>query len=726
MAILHKIRFFVAESIGYMLIFSGIARLFLRRRHARGEITAIYFHNPQRDMFEKLMTKARSWGFEFIDAKELLNQLNGSAPSTKPLLFVSVDDGWRDNIANVASFAEQNNIPVCYFISTEPMESGKFWWTGVAKADVKRLKHVSNAERQRFLNAQYRSTDTMGRDSVSRNALASEEIKSLSQMSHATIGNHTHNHPILPQCTDQELEFELGEAHHRLSTLTKKTVEFFAYPSGEFDGREQHILVRMGYSMAFSTESRGMRTDAPDAENLFRLPRFSDNHTGGFAENFCRLIGLWQTLYRLIGWEADTHHVKSEQAKTNLPASTSIEIMQLVPDPLPAFRADVVALFGKYLPRHKINCSLVGRSGSSKRKVQKEFNKVHYAPYFNNKLLRELAFLWTCLRSLFSANKSHCDVIQVRDMASIGLLALCIARLKGIPFIYWMSFLMCEERIERARILLAKRRSLRNYLILLKGIVESFLLYRFILPNVQHVFVQSDAMANYVQAKGIKAEKMTAVPMGVDMEQFVISDLQCARPESWGTVPVVAYLGVLIESRDTKSLIDAFCLVRHQFPTARLMLVGGSDTPTGNAELLAYASRKGLPLGTVEITGWLPTQDAWKLLLNADVAVSYVPRSTIYDVSSPTKLMEYLAAGMPCVANDSPDQRHVLTQSNAGWLVNSNVDAIAEALIEILNDPISARKRSAAGPTYVEANRSYRVLAKMVAEQYQRIVPGHN
>jgi glycosyltransferase involved in cell wall biosynthesis len=296
--------------------------------------------------------------------------------------------------------------------------------------------------------------------------------------------------------------------------------------------------------------------------------------------------------------------------------------------------------------------------------------------------------------------------------------------LKGIPFIYWMSFLMCEERIERARVLLAKRRGLWNYLILLKGIVESFLLYRFILPNARHIFVQSDAMASYMQTKGVKAEKMTAVPMGVDMEQFDNHDLKAARPESWGTVPVVAYLGLLNKSRDTKSLIDAFCLARFQFPTSRLILIGTSDTPTGNEELLTYAEQKGLPEGTVEITGWLPTQDAWRLLLNADVAVSYVPRSTIYDVSSPTKLMEYLAAGMPCVANDSPDQRHVLTQSDAGWLVNSNVDAMAEALIEILSDPIAARERAAIGPAYVDANRSYRVLAKMVAEQYQRIFPG--
>ncbi len=29
-----------------------------------------------------------------------------------------------------------------------------------------------------------------------------------------------------------------------------------------------------------------------------------------------------------------------------------ISLLQLVPEPLPTFRADVAVLFGKYLPRH--------------------------------------------------------------------------------------------------------------------------------------------------------------------------------------------------------------------------------------------------------------------------------------------------------------------------------------------------------------------------------------
>ena len=46
---------------------------------------------------------------------------------------------------------------------------------------------------------------------------------------------------------------------------------------------------------------------------------------------------------------------------------------------------------------------------------------------------------------------------------------------------------------------------------------------------------------------------------------------------------------------------------------------------------------------------------------------------------------------------------------------------VAQALAEILADPEAARKRAASGPAYINATRSYRMLATTVAEQYRLI-----
>lgn len=393
-----------------------------------------------------------------------------------------------------------------------------------------------------------------------------------------------------------------------------------------------------------------------------------------------------------------------------------MKILQFVPEALPTYRADVTALFAKYLPRHGIESSIVGKTENAPE-VAQGFQKVIRGPYFKSHALRELAFFWTCLRTLLTADKHHCDLIQVRDMVPIGLLGLLIARAKGIPFVYWLSFLMCEARIENAQAHAGKRGSVRNRLKLAKGLVERAILYRFVLPRAQHVFVQSDAMLEHVAAHGIRADKMSAVPMGVDMELFNAAPLASRRLDGWDGVPLLSYLGTLNQARKLEHVIDALLLVRQSVPNARLLLIGEASTAGGADGLLAHAAALGLA-SAVKITGWLPSSEAWALLAGADVAISYVPRNTLFDVSSPTKLLEYLALAIPAVGNDIPDQAFVLRESAAGWLTASTAEAMATAICAILQAPAAARQRAASGPSFIEQHRSYRVLSAQLAARY--------
>lgn len=398
-----------------------------------------------------------------------------------------------------------------------------------------------------------------------------------------------------------------------------------------------------------------------------------------------------------------------------------LQILQLVPETLPTFRADVATLFGKYLPRHGVQCHVVGKGGPAPEQAQ-GFASVRRSGG-GARWRRELSFAWLCLRALLGMRRTACDAVQVRDMVSIGLLALAIARLKGIPLLYWVSYLMSEGRVERAQADLARRPTLRARLVLLKGRVEGWLLYRVLLPRADHVFVQSEAMAELMRARGLAAQRVSAVPMGVDMEALA-QDLAPRAWPGWEDRPVVAYLGTLDRARGLERLFDALLLLQRARPDACLLLIGGAPQAQDEAALLAAADARGLA-DAVRVTGWLPSAQAWEYLLGAQAAVSYVPRGALYDVSSPTKLLEYLALGMPCVGNDIPDQAAVLAASGAGWLSASTPQAMADALLAILRDPQAARQRAAAGPRFIEAQRSYRVLGAAVAARYRAVLGEH-
>jgi glycosyltransferase involved in cell wall biosynthesis len=397
-----------------------------------------------------------------------------------------------------------------------------------------------------------------------------------------------------------------------------------------------------------------------------------------------------------------------------------VTLLQYVPEALPTFHADVSVLFGKYLPRYDVRCDIVGMAGKGEVTNQ-GFVSMRRAARDGGRLWREFSYLMLCLRTLLGARKTSCDLIQVRDMVSIGFLAMVIARLKGMPFVYWMSFLMCEGRIQIARNRIMEGAGFRYRLVLLKGLVERALLYRLVLPGARHIFVQSDAMQAMMIVKGISPDKLTAVPMGVDTEILQPGGIIARRLTGWDGIPLVAYLGTLDRVRGLDQVVDALAIVRSRHPRARLLFIGDASSSAEVADLLAHAQCLGLA-DAVHVTGWLPTAEAWPLLAGADVAVSFVPRGELLDVGSPTKLLEYLALGMPSVGNDNPDQTTVLSESRSGWLTESNAAALAEALCQVLDNTSSARIRAASGPAYIDSTRSYHVIAATVAQHYHRLV----
>jgi glycosyltransferase involved in cell wall biosynthesis len=234
------------------------------------------------------------------------------------------------------------------------------------------------------------------------------------------------------------------------------------------------------------------------------------------------------------------------------------------------------------------------------------------------------------------------------------------------------------------------------------------------------VFVQSDAMLERLAARGIARGRMTAVPMGVDTEKLGLATVQGRRLDGWDGVPVLAYLGTLDSSRHLDKVLDTLALLRQRHPDARLLLIGASPTPSDVDTLRAHAASLGLQ-DAIHITGWLPSEEALPLLAGADAAISYIPRGELFDISSPTKLLEYLALAMPCVGNDTPDQVQVLTRSRAGWLTASTPQAMADGVAAILADPGAARARAAKGPDFIAQNRSYHVLAAGLAERYRQM-----
>ena len=143
------------------------------------------------------------------------------------------------------------------------------------------------------------------------------------------------------------------------------------------------------------------------------------------------------------------------------------------------------------------------------------------------------------------------------------------------------------------------------------------------------------------------------------------------------------------------------------------ILVGGSENPTD--EKYPESETKRLRIDhAVKITGFLPQVKAWQHVKDADVCVSPIYPSPIFNCGSPTKLIEYMAMGKAVVANDHPEQRIVISESKAGICVPYEEDAFAGAILYLLKNPDVAKQMGIRGRRYIEKNRNYEQTADLV------------
>jgi glycosyltransferase involved in cell wall biosynthesis len=409
-----------------------------------------------------------------------------------------------------------------------------------------------------------------------------------------------------------------------------------------------------------------------------------------------------------------------------------LSILCILRDPLPPRRADVLTLFGVELPRHGIRTALVGQAESPPASASAPASAratwpggaLHLAGRFGGAVNSALAPLFDSIGLLRGFRVARPDCLQVRDKVVIAVLARLFAALLHIPLVYWMSFPIVEGYAARAQDGHVRGSWLPclqwlQWLQWLRAWSTRALLYRLVLPGAALVFVQSAAMADAMAARGLPRSRLVAVPMGVDLA-LVNTIIPATDPRLDGRT-IIVYLGSVARARASTFLLDLAAALDR--PGVLLVIAGDAPSPDEAAWFRAELARRDLG-DKILFTGWLAHAAALGYVARAQVAIAPIPRGVLFDVSSPTKLVEYLALGIPAVASDIPDQRFVLEQSGAGHCVPMTVPAFHAAIVRLLDDP-NRRAHGERGQAWVRAHRGYDVIGREVAAHYRGLLaPG--
>lgn len=152
-----------------------------------------------------------------------------------------------------------------------------------------------------------------------------------------------------------------------------------------------------------------------------------------------------------------------------------------------------------------------------------------------------------------------------------------------------------------------------------------------------------------------------------------------------------AYVGLIAATRGARVMVDA--AAHENFPEGWRLALAGPIAPALLAEL---KDRPGWRM--TEYLGQVPPDAARDLLLDAAVGFVLLEDKPAHRDALPTKMFEYLAAGLPVIASDFPLWREIVRDGDCGIVVDpTSPGAVAAAVSRYATDPELVARHSRNG-----------------------------
>lgn len=250
------------------------------------KIVSLYYHAPICSGFEKMIRYWQKRGYRFVSVEEICYLFHDRKEIKEKLAFISLDDGWYQNF-EILPIIEKYNVPVCIFVSTQPVIEGNYWWEYVGEV---RDKQGINLFKTLPYDEFYNQLENIKKSvSIPRSAMTVDEVKKISRHPLISIQAHTVNHPILTSVPDDILEMEMRDSKKILEKWTGKKVFAFSYPNGRNTIRESETASKY-FDIAFTTIQQNIDIN----DNIMLLPRYS--LTGQWPRDLLKVKGVWWRL----------------------------------------------------------------------------------------------------------------------------------------------------------------------------------------------------------------------------------------------------------------------------------------------------------------------------------------------------------------------------------------------------------------------------------------------
>jgi colanic acid biosynthesis glycosyl transferase WcaI len=203
-----------------------------------------------------------------------------------------------------------------------------------------------------------------------------------------------------------------------------------------------------------------------------------------------------------------------------------------------------------------------------------------------------------------------------------------------------------------------------------------------------------------VRDKGVDPGKIAFLPNGVDIELFSPSVGPAADQD---VEPVLLFAGTLGYAHGLDVVLDAAPLVHAHHPEARFLLVGGGSE---KARLMSRVETESI--AGIEFHDPVSVEDVAPMFRRCFAGISCIRSLPVLEGARPAKIFPIMASGRPVVYSGSGEGARLVESASAGVVVSpEDSQALAEALVRLLDDPSEADRLGANGRRFVEEHLAW-------------------
>jgi len=262
-------------------------------------------------------------------------------------------------------------------------------------------------------------------------------------------------------------------------------------------------------------------------------------------------------------------------------------------------------------------------------------------------------------------------LIHINNMPDFLVFAAWLPRMLGLPVIHDIHDLMPELYAEKFA------SGDRHWAVRVLKVQE-----RWAGRFATAVLTVEERLKDILSGRGIAGKKIHVL-MNLPDER-IFSPRPAPAPKRADAPFVMVYHGTLARRLGLDVAIEALARVRPVVPRVELRIIGAGEE---RDRLIELSRTLGLDDAVSFSDGYVPVERIPAMIGDADVGLVPLRISSGTDIMLPTKLLEYVSVGIPCIVPRTGTIARYFDAEMVEFFEAGNVDSLAAAMVRLYQDP---------------------------------------